>query len=818
MATINPSAVSISITAPNPRQVFNVAPKTYYSYKFNGVNTNYIQVPRSTSIEPSAAITYEWRMRLDALTAAQPTGSPRVIYKRTTLDVFTLPNDGGQLRSVFSTNGTGGVLQIADISTWTTSEIHHVAITYDGTNIIQYIDGVAVNTSPATGTISTDNTTDLFFSGYETGGPVSFAFKGMIDEVRIWSTARTQPQISANMLGEVDPGTSGLVGYWKLNEDSGTIAFSANTPTNDGDINGTVVRTSISYQPEAEIIAISAQSPSVANSLVLPDPVVINFSAQNPTIILGTVTIQPSPATISITAPNPRQVFNVAPKTYYSYKFNGTTSNYIQVPRSTSIEPTAAITIEYRIRLDAVPSAQPAGSPRTMYKRGTLDQFTLPNNGGELRSTFVTSVTGGVLQIYNISAWTISEIHHIAITYNGANIILYIDGAVGVTTPATGTIIINSSTDLFFAIWENGGPVNFGFKGVIDEVRLWSIARTQTQIQDFMLGEINPGTSGLQGYWKLNEQSGTVAYNATTLSNNGTINGSVRTSISYQPTTEIINVSAQSPLVTITKIYPTPTVINITANSVKNNLIIYPDSAIGTFTSNGVRNVQTIHPSPAVTNFSTNSIQVNMTITAMPTIINFVVATPTIRLTQHATESVITLSLPPPTLISIINPTPAVIIFSAQDVDINLVIYPTPAVATFSTNEITADFIIYPSPAVATFSANGIGITLSIYPDAATATFSTNGITVDYILYPTPAVANFSANGITVDYVLYPTPAIAIFSVSNPTIMIGKLIHVDPAVSIFTVPIPNTMIINIKINYTIKIFNEINHQVVIERS
>ena len=56
---------------------------------------------------------------------------------------------------------------------------------------------------------------------------------GDVAEVRVWSVARTQEQIWANMY-EVDPASDGLIGYWKCNEDTGNILKDATGNGNDG--------------------------------------------------------------------------------------------------------------------------------------------------------------------------------------------------------------------------------------------------------------------------------------------------------------------------------------------------------------------------------------------------------------------------------------------------------------------------------------------------------------------------------------------------------------------------------------------------------
>ena len=59
------------------------------------------------------------------------------------------------------------------------------------------------------------------------------------------------------------------------------------------------------------------------------------------------------------------------------------------------------------------------------------------------------------------------------------------------------------------------------FQGVMDEARIWNVARTQAQIQatkDLQLA----GGSGLIGRWGLNEGGGTTAATSA-----GTVNGTI---------------------------------------------------------------------------------------------------------------------------------------------------------------------------------------------------------------------------------------------------------------------------------------------------
>jgi hypothetical protein len=75
-------------------------------------------------------------------------------------------------------------------NTWT-----HIAATYDGANLRVYRNGVLVGTKALTGGLA------------QTGDPLKIGgnrvwsewFKGQIDEVRVWSSARTAAQIQADM-------------------------------------------------------------------------------------------------------------------------------------------------------------------------------------------------------------------------------------------------------------------------------------------------------------------------------------------------------------------------------------------------------------------------------------------------------------------------------------------------------------------------------------------------------------------------------------------------------------------------------------------
>jgi hypothetical protein len=63
-------------------------------------------------------------------------------------------------------------------------------------------------------------------------------FQGNIDEVRIWNYARTQAEIQQNMYKQIAADEEGLVGYFRMNENTGTTTHDETTNNNDGTISG----------------------------------------------------------------------------------------------------------------------------------------------------------------------------------------------------------------------------------------------------------------------------------------------------------------------------------------------------------------------------------------------------------------------------------------------------------------------------------------------------------------------------------------------------------------------------------------------------
>jgi hypothetical protein len=130
--------------------------------------------------------------------------------------------------------GSGGTIPM-----WLNGNInddnwHHIAIVVENSGATAYIDGLLNNTAPWNGTPGAISSTDNLVIG----GPAGVEFNGALDELRVWSSARSLTEIVNNMCGEIanPPSEANLITYYKMNEYFGDTSFvelssNANTMT-----------------------------------------------------------------------------------------------------------------------------------------------------------------------------------------------------------------------------------------------------------------------------------------------------------------------------------------------------------------------------------------------------------------------------------------------------------------------------------------------------------------------------------------------------------------------------------------------------------
>lgn len=361
--------------------------------KFNGLSSN-IEIPNSSSLNinenaMSVSLWFSWDMNQQGA----------FIYHLTKY-VLRINAQGRITFAVYTPTWKEAV------TTWQDriidNEWHHLAATYDGSEIKIFIDGVLKATSPASGNLNHR------VSNVQIGSQASINyFAGTLDEVMLFDRALNQSEVLQLMQNTHQPGNGEefLISRWKLDEGTGT-AISDTKGNNHG------TASNISWTTGVEGNAIS---------------------------------------------------------------FNGSSSN-ISIPNHSSLSPTQELTMMAWVN---------AAEPKTakIVQKGDwdghgiyLDRWTGWKGGIRFSNNTGMSLDWGN-GVPQMNQW-----YHLAMTYDGSALRLFVNGQLKAEQAASGTLHINSRP---FAIGSDNGSQKF-FHGKIDEVKLFGKAMTPQEIQSNM--------------------------------------------------------------------------------------------------------------------------------------------------------------------------------------------------------------------------------------------------------------------------------------------------------------------------------------------
>jgi hypothetical protein len=115
----------------------------------------------------------------------------------------------------------------------------HMALTYDGSTLTLYHNGVFAGSTAASGTIA--NTFENFYIGMLPWTGANFYTNGRIDEVSLWSKSLSAAEVNCIFEGAINPNDNGLQLYYKFNQGisaGNNVSITALTDA-AGNINGT---------------------------------------------------------------------------------------------------------------------------------------------------------------------------------------------------------------------------------------------------------------------------------------------------------------------------------------------------------------------------------------------------------------------------------------------------------------------------------------------------------------------------------------------------------------------------------------------------
>ncbi|MCW5909230.1 MAG: LamG domain-containing protein, partial [Chitinophagales bacterium] len=258
----------------------------------------------------------------------------------------------------------------------------------------------------------------------------------------------------------------------------------------------------------------------------------------------ATVTVNPLPTTPTITAGGPTTFCNggsvqltaSSSLAGNALSFNGTQGINLGNPPKLRIAGNMTIEMwlyptDFSQRRNPYNKAYAGEGTITQETNGTLNfyQGSLGADGG------TGACSSGNYEGFNSStALTINQWNHIALVRDMAagQLRWYINGNLTNTVTFCQTPVAGNNPVIIGA-----GYTSYPYIGQIDEVRIWNVARTTAEVQNNRFTTVAPGSTGLAGYYRFDETSGSSVFDASGNSVTGTLGASPTRVTSTAPLT-----------------------------------------------------------------------------------------------------------------------------------------------------------------------------------------------------------------------------------------------------------------------------------------
>ncbi len=291
----------------------------------------------------------------------------------------------------------------------------HIVYTRDGTTERIYVNGMISNQGTVTQLMS-DNTLPFVIGSMPPSTAPSEKFDGAIDEVIIYNYARTPAQVAYDY-NRGDP-----VGWWKMDECTGTTVYDS------------------------------------------------SGNAMTGTIEPGDATGSNDSVGTCAGSAGEMRADGASGKYNSSIEFDGT-NDYINLGNQSLLRDFYQLTVSAWIYGTSLPSSD---LDVVFYKDTSGFYLGVFDRKIRFRSSDLTSDSTTSSTTISNNQW-----HHIAATYDGTTVKLYLNGKLDGSEPATGTISENTLSSTIGAF---GSSSQF-FTGKIDDVRVYKYALSSSQIQ-----------------------------------------------------------------------------------------------------------------------------------------------------------------------------------------------------------------------------------------------------------------------------------------------------------------------------------------------
>ncbi|MEO8064706.1 MAG: Ig-like domain-containing protein [Pseudomonadota bacterium] len=190
---------------------------------FDGVDDR-IDVADSNSLDLTSGMTLEAWVR-PAANSSYRTVVLKEVTGELAYSLYAADSDHGARPSGW--NRSGSISRYADgTGAVPLNSYSHIAVTYNGSSLVFYVNGVVTKTTAATGNIQT-STMPLRIGGNTIWGEY---FQGQIDELRVYNRALSQSEIQTDMVTPISSGAA----------DVASPSVSVTAPANGATVSGTV--------------------------------------------------------------------------------------------------------------------------------------------------------------------------------------------------------------------------------------------------------------------------------------------------------------------------------------------------------------------------------------------------------------------------------------------------------------------------------------------------------------------------------------------------------------------------------------------------
>ena len=464
--------------------------KVGQAFQFSGGGG--VQVSNRPSLQPSQVSVGAW------VKATSP-GSARYIVSKL--------YDGGQASYALYSGGgglmfyvtIGGIVwsPIAPGSLWD-GQFHYAVGTYDGTAVRLFVDGVEIDAgTPASGAIAHAGR-NLYLGSFDGS---SLDWPGAVDEVEIYNRALTAGEIAAiynaGSAGKCMSGQAPAITAQPQNQiqvagsnatftvtASGTAPLSYQWRKNGGSLSG-ATSTTLTLT-NVQLADAGSYSVVVSNSYGSVTSQVAVLSVTTPGIAGMTAWWRMEGNGLDAVGANHGALNGGVGFTNgmvgQALNLDGV-DDYLEVPNAPALNPTNQITVEAWYR---APGSAWAGSGNDPIVDKAFSSHSWPyyqyhlgvDAAGRAFSFSVGAGGNYCLASTANGAWTYGNWYHLAGTYDGSQVRLYVNGVLAGTTPASG-LMTDYGTPLRIGRYVNASAY---LRGVVDELSLYNRALSAAEI------------------------------------------------------------------------------------------------------------------------------------------------------------------------------------------------------------------------------------------------------------------------------------------------------------------------------------------------